>query len=262
MVKLIDTHSHLYAEEFSEDLDQVLINAKEAGVEKILLPNIERSTAGEMNRISREHPDMLIPMIGLHPCSVKEDTYKEELEFVHTEARKGGYIAIGEIGMDLYWDTTTENIQEIAFRDQCALANELGLPVAIHARESTRQLIDVIKDMALPNLTGVFHCFTGTEAEAKEIIELGFKLGIGGVLTFKNAGLDKTLSNIDLDHLILETDSPYLAPTPHRGKRNESAYTLLVAQKLAEVMGCTVEEIAEKTTSNAASLFKLKNLPL
>lgn len=259
---LIDTHAHLYAEEFRDDLSEVVDRARKAGVTKILLPNIESSTAEAMWNVVKMDPVLFSPMIGLHPCSVKPESIEQELEFVKNELITGKYLAVGEIGMDLYWDKTTKQLQESAFITQCEWAASFGLPVAIHSRESTGELIRIIRKMDLNGLTGVFHCFSGTEKEAQEIIELGFMLGIGGVLTFKNSNLREIIKDIPLEHLILETDSPYLSPAPYRGKRNESSYTAIVAEALAQAKDVTVDEIGSITSSNAARLFRLNELPL
>ena len=197
-------------------------------------------------------------MIGLHPCDVKHETYKKELKIVEDELKTGNYIAIGEIGLDLYWEKRTLEIQKDTFEFQINLAKNHKLPIAIHVRESFKEAIEIVEKLNDKDLSGVFHCFTGSINDAKRIIGLGnFYLGIGGVLTFKNSGLDKTIEQIDLKHLILETDSPYLAPTPFRGKRNESKYIVHIAEKLAEVKGVSLEEIAEITSRNASTLFKI-----
>lgn len=253
----IDTHSHLYADEFAEDIDNVLDTCKAKGVDTVLLPAIDKSSFASMSQLVKNHPNQVKPMMGLHPCSVKQETYQDELMFVQDELFSKNYIAVGEIGMDLYWDKSTQEIQEEAFVKQCEWALELDLPIAIHSRDATNEVIRLIQDLNNPNLTGVFHCFGDGISEAREIIDLGFKLGIGGVLTFKNSGLDKVISEVELDHLILETDSPYLAPTPYRGKRNESSYIPLIAEKLADVKRVPVAEVAEITTRNAKELFRI-----
>jgi len=251
-LNIIDTHSHLYAEEFTDDIKETVERALNAGVKQILLPNIDQSTIDGMKDLCKTWPDVFKPMMGLHPSSVKKETYKAELERVKQELFMHSFIAVGEIGMDLYWDKSTQPEQQEAFETQCKWASELDLPIAIHSRNATMEVISSIEKLQIDNLTGVFHC-----SEANKIIDLGFKLGIGGVLTFKNSGLAEVLSEIDLEHLILETDSPYLAPAPYRGKRNESAYTALVAQKLADVKHTTLEKVAEITTQNAQELFRI-----
>jgi TatD DNase family protein len=254
---LIDTHAHLYLPEFDEDRTEVVQRAKDVGVDKVLLPNIDSSTTKWMHDMVSKYPKMCIPMMGLHPCSVKSDTYQSELNHVGDFLKKGDYIAVGEIGMDLHWDKTTKDIQEEAFTVQCKWAVEMDLPVAIHSRNATRELIDVLQKLKLKNLRGVFHCFGDGIEEANDIIDLGFYLGIGGVATFKNSGLSPVLEQVDLKHIILETDSPYLAPVPNRGKRNESSYVKLVAQKMAEIHDLDFKQIADITTSNARELFRI-----
>ena len=258
-LNLIDTHSHLYAAEFEEDIEEVVSRAHEVGVKTILLPNIDRDSVDPMKKLVDKWPTTFKPMMGLHPSSVKQETYRDELAVVENELFTNGdmYIGVGEIGMDLYWDTSTKHEQEEAFKTQCRWADQLNLPIAIHSRNATQNVIDIIQELKLPNLTGVFHCFGDGPEEARQIIDLGFKLGIGGVLTFKNSGLDKTMADIELDHCILETDSPYLAPTPNRGKRNESSYTALVAQKLADVKQTSLENVAKITSQNAKELFRI-----
>jgi len=255
-MNLIDTHTHLFSSQFDEDRHQVVQNAIDKGVSKMLLPNINSQTIDAMHQLCADFPTHCFPMMGLHPCDVKED-YLEELQIVKSHLEKGHYVAVGEIGIDLYWDKSTLDIQKEAFRQQLIWAKEYNLPVAIHIRESFDEVFEVIEDVNDDKLRGVFHCFTGTEVQAKKAIELGFLLGIGGVATFKNSGLDKTLKSLDLKHLILETDSPYLAPTPHRGQRNESSFLPLMAQKLAEIYDIDIEEVARVTTQNANTLFKL-----
>ena len=257
-MNFIDTHTHLYLKHFKQDREKVIRKAITNGVDKMLLPNINSSTIKAMNKICTDFPKNCFAMIGLHPCDVKYETYKKELKIVEDELKTGNYIAIGEIGLDLYWDKTNLEIQKDAFEYQINLAKNYGLPVAIHVRESFKEAIEIVEKLNDKDLSGVFHCFTGSVNDAERIIELGnFYLGIGGVLTFKNARLDKTLEKIDLKHLILETDSPYLAPTPFRGKRNESKYIVNIAKKLAEVKDVSLEEIAEITSGNANSLFKI-----
>ena len=254
---LIDTHTHLFAQQFDEDRTEVVQRAIQQGVQQMLLPNIDSSSIQPMLDLCTEFPNNCFPMIGLHPCDVKEN-YLEELETVEEWLQKEKFVAVGEIGIDLYWDKSTLAIQEDAFRKQVELAKKYKLPIAIHVRDSFDEVLAIVDELNDDNLSGVFHCFTGNEEQANHIINYGeFKLGIGGVVTFKNSGLDKTLSTIALEHLILETDSPYLAPTPHRGKRNESSYVVLVAEKLAEIHGKSMKEIAAITTQNAKELFRI-----
>jgi TatD DNase family protein len=253
---LIDTHSHLYADEFIEDFDDVVARLKSADVRKVLLPNIDSGSIPRMKEIVAAHPNLFVPMMGLHPCSV-QDNYKDELAIVEAELQSNTYCAVGEVGMDLYWDQSTKAIQEIAFRQQCEWAAELKLPLAIHSRNSTREILDILQDLKSLGLKGVFHCFSGTKSEANELIDLGFYLGIGGVVTVKNSGLKEEIKEVGLENILLETDSPYLAPTPYRGKRNETSYVKLVADFLAEWYDLPQEEIYKRTSENAVQLFGL-----
>jgi TatD DNase family protein len=257
-MQFIDTHSHLYSSQFDEDRTQTINDAISAGVSTILLPNISSEHTKGMLGLCDEFPENCFPMMGLHPCDVNEDDVESELLHVKQELAKGKYIAVGEIGLDLYWDKTKLEIQKKAFMHQIELAKKYKLPIAIHVRESFTEAIEIIEKLNDENLRGVFHCFTGTIEDAQRVIKLGgFYLGIGGVLTFKNSGLDKTISKIELQNLILETDAPYLAPAPFRGKRNESKYLLNIAEKLAEVHQIDIEYVAKITTLNAKKLFRL-----
>lgn len=253
----IDTHTHLYLDAFDEDRAETFKRANTAGVKYMLLPNIDSGSIANMDETCRSFPDQCFPMMGLHPGSVKEN-YKKELEVIKTALEPKRHIAIGEIGMDLYWDKTFRQQQEEVFRTQIGWAIEHNLPIVIHARDSFDEIYQVVSEMNCDELNGVFHCFTGTQEQAEKMLSLGgFKLGIGGVLTFKNASLDKVVKDIDTEHLILETDSPYLAPAPYRGKRNESSNIPLIAEKLASAKNLSVNEVAQQTTKNAIELFKL-----
>jgi len=257
-MKFIDTHSHLYSSQFDVDRTQVVNNAIANGVSSILLPNISSKYTKGMLALCAKFPNNCYPMMGLHPCDVSEENYKYEIAHVEQELETGKYIAVGEIGLDLHWDKSTLEIQKKAFIHQVKLAKKRKLPIAIHVRESFAEAIELIEKLNDKNLRGVFHCFTGNIDDAQRVINLGgFYLGIGGVLTFKNSGLDKTISEVDLQHLILETDAPYLAPTPFRGKRNESKYIINIAEKLADVHKINIKEVAEITTENAKKLFGL-----
>ena len=257
-MKFIDTHTHLYSEQFNEDRTLVVQNAIDVGVDTILLPNISSQYTEGMLDLCAEFPNNCYPMMGLHPCDVSEENYKHEIAHVEEELETGKYTAVGEIGLDLHWDKSTLEIQKKAFIHQIKLAKKYKLPIAIHVRDSFTEAIEIIEELNDKNLRGVFHCFTGSNEDAERVINLGeFYLGIGGVLTFKNSGLDKTIVKIDLQHLILETDSPYLAPVPFRGKRNESKYIVNIAEKLAEVHQISIEKVAEITTENAKKLFGL-----
>ena len=253
---LIDTHTHLYLKDFETDRDQVVANAINKGVKYMFLPNINSESVAGMLHLEEKFPDNCFAMMGLHPTDVKDD-YKNELQIVEDWLSKRKFIAIGEIGIDLYWDKTFKDEQIIAFKSQIALANKYDLPIVIHSRESMKEIISTLKSLDAKTFKGVFHCFNGTLGDAHEVIKMGFHLGIGGVVTFKNAGLDKIVSEIDLKHLLLETDAPFLTPTPFRGKRNESAYTYYIAQKIAEIKNTSVEEVAAVTTQNALKLFKI-----
>ena len=252
---MIDTHSHIYSEEFDADRAEVIQRAQSIGVRQIILPNCDSTTLPQMLALESLYPDYCRATIGLHPTSVKE-YYAEELALIKSELERRDYLAIGEIGIDLYWDKTLLAEQTIVFRQQIEWALEYHLPVIIHVRDSFRESMNVLSGFKDSGLTGVFHSFTGTQEEAQEIIAFGgFKLGINGIVTFKNSGLAAVVEKIDLKHLLLETDSPYLTPAPHRGKRNESAYVSLVCEKLASIYQVSVREIDEATTRNARELF-------
>jgi TatD DNase family protein len=251
---LVDTHTHLYETQFDEDRAAMIQRAFDQNVQKMIIPNVDTSTIQPMLEICNAYPNHIFPMLGLHPCYVKEATYKKELDIIKKHITPSNPIAIGEIGIDLYWDKSTLEIQKEAFEIQCNWALDYNLPIAIHSRESTTLIIEILKKRK-QNPKGVFHCFTGSFEEANEIIKLGFYLGIGGVLTYKNTNLRETLSKIDLAHLVLETDAPYLPPVPFRGKRNESAYTSIIAETLASVYQKDLTEIARKTTENTVTLF-------
>lgn len=256
-MQFVDTHTHLFSPSFDEDRTEIVQRAIKAGIETMLLPNIDVESIEPMYNLCAQFPQNCFPMMGLHPGSVDEN-WEENLEIIRTNLFERKNCAVGEIGMDLYWDKTFVNEQAEAFRRQVNWAKELNLPIVIHAREAFDEIFAIVDELNDERLTGVFHCFTGTLEQAKKIQNYGgFKLGIGGVLTYKKAGLDEILKDVDLNELILETDSPYLPPTPHRGKRNESAYLLHVAEKLADVKGITLAEVAQITTKNANELFKL-----
>jgi len=249
----IDTHTHLYAEEFSQDRETLIRKAINNGITRFYLPNIDSESIDPMLELEKQFPDNCFPMMGLHPCSVKANV-EDELTLVKDWLDRRKFAAVGEIGIDLYWDKTFLKEQQHAFRFQITLALQHHLPVVIHCRESFEQIIEVLNEFPeLPK--GIFHCFSGTYDQAKQVLAKGFFLGIGGVLTFKNSGLDKVIENVDLQHLLLETDAPYLAPVPFRGKRNEPSHLLEVVKKLAEIKKVTVEQVGNITTANAKSLF-------
>ncbi|MEZ7854291.1 MAG: TatD family hydrolase [Cyclobacteriaceae bacterium] len=254
---LIETHAHLYSKDFDEDVNQVILRAKEAGIEKILMPNIDSQSIEPMLGLETAYPNFCLPMIGLHPCSVTSN-YEDELARVSFWLKKRKFIAIGEIGTDLYWDKTFWPEQQKAFLQQCQWALDYDLPIAIHSRASIAETIDLIRPYVLKGLKGVFHCFSGSIAQAAEIKNLGFYLGIGGVLTFKNGGLNELMAEIGIDHVILETDSPYLAPKPFRGKRNEPAYLTHIVRELSLCLDMNISEISQITSQHAKTLFRLK----
>lgn len=254
-MQLIDTHTHLYVKGFRSDIGQVMERAEKEGVSKFYLPAIDSEDIPSMLELEAKYPGKCIAMMGLHPCSVK-DNYREELAIVAGWLGKRSFAAVGEIGLDYYWDKTHIAEQKQAFHDQIEWALQYRLPIVIHSRESMADCIDIVQEHQKGALGGIFHCFTGDLASARKIIDTGFYLGIGGVLTYKNSGLAAVLKEIPLEHLVLETDSPYLTPVPFRGKRNESSYIKYVAEKLAEVKGVSIEEVAAVTTANAQKIFK------
>ncbi len=256
LMELIDTHAHLYEEQFKDDIDAALKRAQDVGVTKILMPNVDSASFTGLHQLTEKFPSVCLPMMGLHPCYVKEN-FLEELKIVGEKLRTGKYYAVGETGLDYYWDLTFKEQQKETFIKQIEWAKELRLPIVIHSRNSFDDIVEILKPLKDKSLRGVFHCFTGTLEDAQKVIDLGFYMGIGGVVTFKNSGLDKAVEQIDLKHLVLETDSPYLAPAPHRGKRNESAYIKLVAEKIAQAKNIMVEEVAAITSRNARLLFNL-----
>ena len=255
---LIDSHCHLYLPEFDQDREATIQRAIDSGVTRMYLPNVDAETIDSMHALEKQFPENCFAMMGLHPCSVNEETYQAEMKIVEDWLKKRSYVAIGEIGLDLYWDKSTFEIQKKALNRQCQLALEYNLPIVIHSRESTRECIDIIKPYVQGNnpLRGVFHCFSGIAEEAKEIEDMGFYLGIGGVLTYKKSNLAESIKSIANASLVLETDAPYLSPVPFRGKRNESSYISYVLDFLAEARMIGKKELAEITTQNALDLFK------
>ncbi len=250
----IDTHAHLYVSEFDADRNEMMQRALNAGVKQVLLPAIDSETTAAMHALKKQFPKNIHLMMGLHPTHVKENV-EEELVHVANELEKNNFVAFGEIGMDLYWDKTYQKEQQKAFAQQIDWALAYDLPIVIHCREAFDEIFEVLEGVVNQRLRGIFHCFTGNVAQAQRAIELNMLLGIGGELTFKNSGLAETISKIPLAHLVLETDAPYLAPMPFRGKRNESAYLPLVAQRLAQVYQVSDEQVAQITTANAQKLF-------
>lgn len=253
---ITDTHTHLYSEAFDEDRDLMIQRALDTNVERFFVPAIDSSYTEAMFKLEKDYPDNVHLMMGLHPTSVKEN-YREELEKVKNHFKQRSFIAVGEIGIDLYWDKTTLKIQQEAFREQILLAKQYNLPIVIHCREAFDEIFEVLEDENDEKLFGIFHCFTGTHKQAKKAISYNMRLGIGGVITFKNGKIDQFINKISLEHIVLETDAPYLSPTPYRGKRNESSYIINVLNRLSELYDLPKEEIAEITTKNSKEVFKI-----
>ncbi len=255
-MNLIDTHAHIYSEEFKDDLNAVMDRSLQAGVNRIYMPNIDSTSIDAMLAVEASYPEHCIPMMGLHPCYVNNE-FEKELYIIESWINKRKFAAIGEIGTDLYWDNTYWEQQQEAFTIQLNLARQHELPVVIHCRNSLSQTIDMVEKMQDGRLRGIFHCFGGTAEEAARIASLGFMIGIGGVATFKKGGLDVVLPHVDPATIVLETDSPYLAPVPYRGKRNETSYLALIAERVASLMGKTQLEVADITSHNAAKIFNI-----
>lgn len=255
---LADTHIHLYAEEFEADRSQLIEEARSQGVGLFLMPNIDAGSVAGMMELAAGYKGVCLPMMGLHPCYIKED-FRDQLSLVkkHLFENRDQFVGVGEIGLDFYWDLTFKKEQELAFREQAMWAHELGLPISIHSRNSTAELITILRDLKLDGLKGVFHCFSGDMNQADEVMHLGFHLGIGGVVTFKNSSLAEIVRQVPLEYIVLETDGPYLAPAPFRGKRNVPAYLRLIAEKIASLKNLSLETIAAQTTRNARLLFNL-----
>tara|TARA_B100000953_G_scaffold58037_1_gene45826 strand:- start:5763 stop:6530 length:768 start_codon:yes stop_codon:yes gene_type:complete len=251
---LTDTHTHLYSESFDEDREEMIQRAIDAKVKRFFIPAIDSTYAKSMYDLEKSFPDHVYLMMGLHPTHVQEN-YKKELQFIENQFQQRGFIAVGEIGIDLYWDRSTLKIQQEAFKYQIRLAKKYKLPIVIHCREAFEEVFEILEEEKGDDLFGIFHCFTGTLADAKRALSYNLKLGIGGVVTFKNGKIDKFLDEIPLKHIVLETDAPYLAPTPFRGKRNESSYLTKIAEKLAEIYDEPIEEIAKITTQNSKDIF-------
>lgn len=252
---ITDTHIHLYAEEFDYDREVLVKRAQQAGVNRFFLPAIDSSYISRMREVQSQWPENVFLMCGLHPTYVKEN-WESELQIVETELKTGNYIAVGEIGIDLYWDKTWIEEQIVAFRRQIEWSIQYNLPIAIHCREAFDEIFEQLEDYRGKGLRGIFHCFTGTLEQANQAIDLGLHIGIGGVLTFKNGIIDTFLNQIPLEKIVLETDAPYLAPVPYRGKRNEPAYLVLVLRRLAEIYGKSEAEVAQITTQNANQIFR------
>jgi TatD DNase family protein len=252
---LTDTHTHLYSKEFEADRNQLINNAISTGVKRFFMPNVDSGSIPGMFQVEKEFPEFCFPMMGLHPCSVNQ-TYQHELKVVEYWLQKRKFTAIGETGIDLYWDKTFFEQQQDAFRTQIGWAKKYGIPYVIHSRNAFEETMEIVKEFREDNIKAIFHCFSGNVEQAEQVISMGnFKLGIGGVVTFKNSGLDKVVEAIDLKHLVLETDAPYLAPVPYRGKRNEPDYLVMIAQKIADLKKISLEEVASVTTQNSIDVF-------
>jgi len=254
-MNLIETHAHIYSSKFDSDRDEVIESIRKAGIERVYMPNVDVETIDAMLDCEQKYPDLCIPMMGLHPCDVKED-FHSQLYMMEEWLNKRPFAAVGEIGLDLYWDKSFFEQQKEALKIQISWAKEKNLPIVLHCRESMDETIEIIKEEQDGNLKGIFHCFTGSLIQAQEVINLGFLLGIGGVATFKNGGLDQVIPNLGLENLVLETDSPYLAPVPYRGKRNSPAYLPIIAEKIGDYLSISKEEVAKKTKENALNLFR------
>lgn len=251
---ITDTHTHLYSEEFDQDRNEMIQRAIDAGVSRFFIPAIDSAGTEAMYDLEKNHPENVFLMMGLHPTYVKEN-YKEELQHVENELARRNFFAIGEIGIDLYWDKTHLLQQQIAFKRQIQLAKQYKLPIVIHCREAFDEIFEILEQEKSPELFGIFHCFSGTYEQALQAISYNMKLGIGGVVTFKNGKIDQFLNQIDLKHIVMETDSPYLAPVPFRGKRNESSYIVNVVEKLAQIYSLSAKDIAAITTENSKAIF-------
>jgi len=253
---ITDTHTHLYSEAFDEDRNEMINRAIEQGVSRFFIPAIDSSYTDSMFQLEKDYPEHVFLMMGLHPTHVKEG-YIEELKHVEDMLAKRKFYAVGEIGIDLYWDKSTLDIQKKAFKHQIQLAKQYKLPIVIHCRDAFDTIFEVLESEKDDDLFGIFHCFTGTLQQAHQAISYNMKLGIGGVSTFKNGKIDKFLNQINLNHIVLETDAPYLAPAPYRGKRNESIYIIKVLEKLSDIYNVSQEDIAEITTQNSIDVFKI-----
>jgi TatD DNase family protein len=251
---IIDTHTHIYLHDFAKNIDAVIQRANNENVNRFYLPAIDSETFEQILGLEKKYPDQCFAMAGLHPCSVTEN-YKDELAFVQQQLQSRKFVAIGEIGLDYHWDKTFSTQQMEAFTTQMQWALDYSIPISIHARNAMGEAIEAVKPFAAKGLRGIFHCFGGSVESAKEIIKMGFYMGIGGVVTYKNAGLAETIAQIDLNNIVLETDAPYITPAPFRGKQNEPSYLKFVVQKIAEIKSISIEEVAAITTQNAIKVF-------
>ena len=256
-MRFIDTHAHLYSTPIKENIEGIMKNAMDNGIDTIIMPAIDSTTLEAMLEVEASYPQNTMAMMGLHPCSVKENV-KEELAIIEAQLQKRKFIAIGEIGLDYYWDKTFTTQQMEAFEIQMQWALDYKLPIAIHTRNAMGETIEAVKPFAKKGLRGIFHCFSGSKESAEQIIAMGFHLGLGGVLTYKNAGIAEAIKDIPMEWLVLETDAPYLSPVPYRGKTNEPSYMIQVAMKLAEIKNLPLHEVAEMTTNNAMGVFGIE----
>lgn len=256
---LIDTHAHIYSEEYNGEADEIINRAIGNGVSKILMPNIDSSTIKKLLDFTHKYSSLCYPMMGIHPTSVRDD-FEEELEVVEYWLSRKKFIGIGEIGIDLYWDKTYQEEQEYIFRRQIKLAKTYNLPISVHVRESFNVVMKNLRKEYYPGLKGIFHCFSGNEIQAKKVLEMGFKIGVGGTVTFKNANVDKVIASLKPEDIVLETDSPYLSPAPFRGKRNESGNLVYILKKVADIFQMPEAKIAQITSQNALEIFNLENL--
>ncbi len=254
---LIDTHAHLYLQQFKHDIDDVVNRAKLLKISGIFLPNIDRNSINDLHRLCDAYPDLCHPLMGLHPCSVNSD-YRDELAFIKSVLSRRSYFGIGETGIDLYWDQTYKKEQIDAFEQQIEWAKEYDVPIIIHSRDSLDLTIELIRTHQDGSLKGIFHCFNGTVDQCREVSDLNFLMGLGGVITYKNAGLDEMVRYMPYENMVLETDAPYLSPVPYRGKRNESSYIAFVAEKVSQLRKDDVEVVMEKTTLNAQNIYQIK----
>ena len=253
---ITDTHTHLYSEEFADDRDKMIRRAMELGVTRFFVPSIDSHYTKSMHELAEKYPDNVFLMAGLHPVYVKSG-FERELELVESELASGKYVAVGEIGIDMYWDKSTLPMQQMAFRHQIRLAKQHKLPINIHCRDAFDEIFEILDEEKSSDLRGIFHCFTGNYEQALHAIDCGMKLGIGGVVTFKNGKIDQFLNKIDISHIVTETDAPYLSPVPYRGKRNESAYIVNVVKKLSGIYGLPIGEIARITTANSVEIYAI-----
>lgn len=258
-MNLIDSHTHLYVDAFDADRAEMIERAVQNGVQKFFLPAIDSNYTQAMYELESAYPDRMFLMTGLHPVSVAEVDPEEELKFIEAELKRRKFCAIGEIGIDLHWHPETLELQKKVFKRQIQLAKKYNLPIVIHCRDAFNEVFEVLEEEKDERLFGIFHCFTGTYEDAQKAIDFGLKLGIGGIVTFKNGGIDKFLHKIDIENLVLETDAPYLAPSPYRGKRNESSYLIHIAEKIASLYEVGLDEVAQITSQNTYAVFNIKD---